>query len=95
MKYAKMLVPLRIIILGVLNFGISMVPFLRAKAEEDPNGKKPFEILLGPAISDTFVLPHEIPGHALEESTLRLTACRAAIIDEILMLQEAIEAAAK
>ena len=76
MKYAKMLVPLRIIILGVLSFGISMGPLLRAKAEEDPNKKQPFKILLVPAISDTFVLPHEIPGHALEESTIRLTACR-------------------
>ena len=60
----------------VLSFGVSVLCFLPVTAEEEGTNGPPFEILLVPAISDTYVLPHAVPGHALEESTIRLTACR-------------------
>jgi hypothetical protein len=74
--YKDKLVTVRIFIAGVLSFGVLVISFLAAKADEEKAKDQPFEILLVPAISDTYVLPHEVPGHALDESTIRMTACR-------------------
>ena len=44
--------------------------FVCADAHEPP-----WHILLVPAITQARVLPHEVPAHALAESTIKLTAC--------------------
>ena len=47
-----------------------------AGAVDDETATPPFRVLVVPAISNHWILPHEPVEHALPEATIELTACR-------------------